>query len=316
MNDTVVGQRLDRFLATVPEITSRNYAQDLIHKGHVLVDQKEVRSSLILKLNQIIEINLPELISSELVPFELKLEILFEDDDLIVVNKPSGLVVHPAAGHEQDTLVNALLFHTKNLSMKNEQRPGIVHRLDKETSGLLVIAKNDISHEKLSQQFRDKTTHRVYYALVCGSISKKNGIVQSFLARHPSNRKKYASVKSNNRIITTFSEKIVQGKWAVTKFEKISQASGMTYVKLKLETGRTHQIRVHLSEMGHCLVGDIAYGYSAQKATVQNLNRFYLHAAELGFVHPKTNETLLFKVSWPTVDLLKLQSLGFKIESV
>ncbi len=316
MTEEFVGQRLDRVLTSLPQISSRSYAQDLIGKKLVTVNQKEARSSLALKLNQVIEVVLPKVASTELVPYNFKLDIIFEDDDLIVVNKPSGLVVHPAAGHEQDTLVNALLYHTTQLSMKNEMRPGIVHRIDKETSGLLVVAKNDFTHEALAEQFKNKETHRVYYALVFGNISKKKATIQSYLARHPSDRKRYASLRYNNQIIHEFSDDIQDGKWAVTHYDNIAQSSGMTYIKLKLETGRTHQIRVHMSEQRHSLFGDITYGYSVQKYKEEKLNRFYLHASELGFIHPKNNNTLLFKANWPEADQKKILSYGFKIEDL
>jgi len=312
-----VGQRLDRFLTSFPEIISRSFAQDLIEKKLVLVDAKEARASLALKLNQEVEVHLPEVPeTTELVPYDFPLDIVFEDADLIVVNKPSGLVIHPAAGHEQDTLVNALLHHTKDLSMKNEQRPGIIHRIDKETSGLLVIAKNDLAHEKLAQQFKNKTTHRIYYAVVMGALPKNRGALKSYLARHPSDRKRYASVRDGHKIITTFDENFDAGKWAVTHFEKIAQSSGLSYVKLKLETGRTHQIRIHMSEFGHPLVGDVQYGYSLQRAKNEGLNRFFLHAAELGFVHPTTNQEVLFKVEWPLADKQRILNWGFSDENL
>ncbi len=311
VTEEYVGQRLDRALTSLPEIISRNFAQDLILKNLVTVDQKIARSSLALKINQLVEVFLPEVISSELIPFDFPLDIVFEDDDLIVINKPSGLVVHPAVGHEQDTLVNALLHYTKNLSMKHEQRPGIVHRIDKETSGLLVVAKNDLAHEKLASQFQKKTTHRIYYGLVSGVLPKNKGKIQSYLVRHPSDRKRYSSMKENNKIITTFNESTSGGKWAVTSYEKIAQASSMSYLKLKLETGRTHQIRVHLSELGHPLVGDVSYGYSVQKFKAEKLDRFFLHAAELGFMHPTLDQEMLFKSAWPAKDLQKIVSYGF-----
>lgn len=311
------GQRLDRYLTSLPEIVSRSFAKDLIEKNLVHVDGQVARPSLELKENQIIEVSIPEVAQpSELVPFDFPLHIVFEDEDLIVLNKPSGLVIHPAAGHEQDTLVNALLFHTKNLSMKNEQRPGIVHRIDKETSGLLVVAKNDLAHEKLAQQFKDKTSHRIYYAVASGSLARKSGTARSYLSRHLSDRKRYASLRINNRIVSTFDESIDAGKWAVTHYEKIAQSSGFSYVKLKLETGRTHQIRVHMSEMGNPLVGDIQYGYSSQKAKNDKLSRFYLHAAELGFIHPTTNEKMLFKIDWPAEDRQRLINWGFRDEDI
>lgn len=305
------GLRLDKYLTKLEEITSRNYAQHLIEKKMVTVSGKFPKPSLALTSGQIIEITFPELTPSELVPYDLKLDIEFEDEHLLVVNKPSGLVVHPAAGHQQDTLVNALLFHTKDLSMKNEQRPGIVHRLDKETSGLIVVAKKDFIHEKLAEQFKNKTTHRIYYALLDGQLPRNSGVCSSYLARHPVDRKRYASLRENNKIISKFSPEISDGKWAVTHFTKIAQHSHMSYVRLKLETGRTHQIRVHMSELGHPLVGDTLYGYSVKKMRELEVQRFFLHAAELGFTHPMTGENLLFKRTWPESEIIKLNSLGF-----
>lgn len=314
-----VGQRLDKWLSQLEEINSRSFAQDLISKKHVLIDNREAKSSTPLKLNQTITIQIPEIKNIGLIPYDYKLDILFEDQDLIVLNKPSGLVVHPAAGHEQDTLVNALIYYTKQLSMKNELRPGIVHRLDKETSGLLVVAKNDFTHEHLSTQFKNKTTHRIYYAVAEKEIKSSSGTFQSYLGRHPVDRKRYSSRRENNKIISKFNSSIMDGKWAVTHFKKffvsdLNKNISFTYAKLKLETGRTHQIRVHLSENGHPLVGDIAYGASKVYAKKYDLTRFYLHASELGFIHPRTEKNLLFKISWPQNDILKLKELGFTDE--
>lgn len=310
------GLRLDKYLATLDEISSRSYAQDLIDKKLVYVNQKNVKASFSLTAGQQVDVHLPEVVPSELLPYNLPLDIVFEDDDLIVVNKPSGLVVHPAAGHQQDTLVNALLFHTKNLSMKNEQRPGIVHRIDKETSGLLVVAKNDRTHEHLAQQFKDKSTHRIYYALASGQVPRLSGTCQSYLARHPYDRKRFASLRENNRIITQQSDDITSGKWAVTHFTKVLQSKGCSYLRLQLETGRTHQIRVHMSELGHPLVGDVVYGYSVKEQRQLQISRFYLHAAELGFAHPRTGEKKLFKTVWPKTDQKFLNDLGFQHESI
>lgn len=314
------GLRLDKALSIFPEIGTRSRAAYLIDNNKVNVNGKIQKSSYQVKLNDIIEIELPEQQESVIKPLELKLDIIYEDKYLIVINKPSGLVVHPAAGHEQDTLVNALLHHTKDLSMKfGEQRPGIVHRIDKETSGLLVIAKNDFVHEKLTEQFKNKTTHRIYKA-VCFGETTKSGIVESYLARHPTQRKKYASLIGKDRKkLTKQSIAPEIGKWAVTHFTKICSRHGLTYLSLKLETGRTHQIRVHLSEMGHPLVGDKLYGAEKKikniesneiKLEIKELDRFLLHAEELGFIHPITEEEMLFKVNWPEKDLLLINKWG------
>lgn len=315
ITDLEVGQRIDRWLAEKPElkasIATRSFAQSLIEKNCIYVNQKLIKSSYQLRLDDLVEIQFPEKKSIGLVPYDLKLDIVYEDDDLLVVNKPSGLVVHPAAGHEQDTLVNALLFHTKNLSMKNEERPGIVHRIDKDTSGLLVIAKNDFCHEHLSQQFKNKTTHRLYYAISEGHIVKKSGTYQSYLARHPIDRKRYASKKENNKIINVLRADVESAKWAVTHYKFIESSQNKNLFELQLETGRTHQIRVHMSENGQTLVGDKTYGYSVKKMHELNINRFFLHAAELGFQHPKTGISLKFKCPWPEADAEKIKSWGF-----
>lgn len=310
------GVRLDKALAALEDISSRSLAQNLIDKKLVSIDGKYEKASVALKLNQTVEVMIPEPIAVDIQPMRMSLDIIYEDDELIVINKPAHLVVHPAAGHEQDTLVNALMAHTSALSMKNEQRPGIVHRIDKETSGLLVVAKNDFVHENLATQFKNKTTHRVYYALVDGSLKLGSGTIRSYLARHSTHRKRFASVRINNQIIREFQEQEVAGKWAITHFTKLATASGMTLVKIKLETGRTHQIRVHFSELGHPLVGDTLYGYSALKMKKLQLKRFYLHAAELGFEHPRLKKDLRFSVNWPVDDINKLKELGFDLDLI
>jgi len=310
-----VGLRLDKVLVDEEffkdVISTRSYAQNMIEKGYISINGERTKASYALKASDIIDIIIPEVKPTELVPYELKLDIIFEDNDLIVINKPAGLVVHPSAGHEQNTLVNALLHHTKNLSMKNEERPGIVHRIDKETSGLLVVAKNDQTHEHLSLQFKNKTTHRIYYAVVDGRPRVGKGSVSSYLARHPNDRKKFASVRINNRILTEFEEGFEKGKWAVTHYQTIQSSQSKSLVRVQLETGRTHQIRVHMSEMGHTLVGDMTYGFSAKKAKELGITRFFLHAAELGFIHPKTKEPMKFLIDWPRADFEKIKSWGF-----
>jgi 23S rRNA pseudouridine1911/1915/1917 synthase len=315
VSESEIGQRIDRWLSEKIElkefISTRSFAQNLIEKNCITINKKSVKSSQQLKLNDVVEVRLPEKKSVGLIPYNFKLDIIFEDADLIVVNKPSGLVVHPAAGHEQDTLVNALLFHTTNLSMKNEERPGVVHRIDKDTSGLLVIAKNDFSHEHLSAQFKNKTTHRIYYAISEGHVPQLSGTYTSYLARHTTDRKRYASKKVNNKTMTTFIGDVESAKWAVTHFKFIESSNNKNLFQLQLETGRTHQIRVHMSENGQTLVGDIMYGYSAKKVQELKIQRFFLHAAELGFIHPKTNEKLKFKCPWPMADIEKIKSWGF-----
>ena len=321
--EEMFGLRLDKALALRPEIETRSRASHLIEEGLVVVNGRPAKASSVLKQGDQIEVQIPDPEPTELIAYDFPLEILFEDDDVIVINKPSGLVVHPAAGHVQDTLVNALIHHSKNLSMKfGERRPGIVHRLDKETSGILVVAKNDRAHEKLTAQFKERSIHRIYFAVCVGSIKPANGVIQSYLTRHPGDRKKYASVLGKDRKIQAErSPEPSIGKWAVTNYEVLAARSGLLYCKLKLETGRTHQIRVHLSEKGAPIAGDSLYGADKKikgieskqiQIEVKSLNRFLLHAAELGFTHPTTGEKLFFSQDWPSNVKPLLQSWGFK----
>ncbi len=312
----MIGLRLDKALALVPEVGNRSRAGHLIENSCVIHNSKLAKASTAVKVNDTIEIHLPEAQPSELQPYDLKLDVLFEDEDLLVINKPAGLVVHPAAGHAQDTLVNALLAHTDDLSMKfGEERPGIVHRLDKETSGIIVIAKNDSTHEALTLQFKERSTHRIYFAVSIGTSRTISGTAQSFLARHPTDRKRYASVLGADRKpLTNQQDPPSIGKWAVTHYDVLSRKSGLSYMKLKLETGRTHQIRVHLSELGLPIAGDHLYGADRKIRSVEarstqeelrSLPRFLLHAAELGFTHPRTQERMNFSQTWPA-DMLEL----------
>lgn len=270
-----------------------------------------------------LEVLLPDPEPTGLVPLDSPLEILFEDSDLLVVNKPAGVVVHPAAGHAQDTLVNMLIAHTDDLSMGfQENRPGIVHRLDRDTSGLLVIAKNDAAHQALSEKFQQRDLHRIYHAISLGVPPKKQGVLQSFLARHPSDRKRFASIMNSSRqIIRDPNDLPVIGKWAVTHYEVLdSLPSGISYLKLKLETGRTHQIRVHLSELGCPIARDETYGALRKITGIRNLEqrrvisqfpRFALHARELGFHHPRSGEWKFFSAPWPQDLAPMIEELGF-----
>ncbi|WP_413585746.1 RluA family pseudouridine synthase [Bdellovibrio sp. HCB274] len=306
----MVGLRLDKALAFLPEIENRSRASHLIDSSLVKVNGKIAKASHPLKSTDLIEVTIPAPVPTELQSYDLKLDVLFEDSDVIVINKPAGLVVHPAAGHAHDTLVNALISHTDDLSMKfGEERPGIVHRLDKETSGIIVVAKNDKAHESLTAQFKERSTHRIYYAVCIGTARNLSGSVKSFLARHPVDRKKYASVLGDDRKpLVNPDDDPGLGKWAVTHYEVLSRKSGLSYMKMKLETGRTHQIRVHLSESGIPIAGDSLYGAdkkirSVEQKSIQedlrSLPRFLLHAAELGFTHPRTQERMFFKKDWP-----------------
>lgn len=307
----MIGLRLDKALSLIPEIGSRSRAEYLLNQERILVNGLACKSSYKIKKDDWFEIDLPEATPSTLQPLDIKLDILFEDKDLIVINKPAGLVVHPAAGHAHDTLVNALIGHTKDLSMKfGEDRPGIVHRLDRDTSGVLVVAKNDKAHENLAQQFKSRSVHRTYLAACIGTPARTEGVIESFLARHPVDRKRYSSLQDDERkVIRDKNYEPEIGKWAVTRFNVIKRLpSGISYLQLKLETGRTHQIRVHLSEMGLPIVADDLYGADKKIKNIQNSQfkeivktfpRFALHASELGFQHPSTDENMFFKVPWP-----------------
>lgn len=288
------GLRLDRWLATLEEIPSRSRAADLIEKGGVSLNGRALKASFKVQVGQEILIEIPEPQPTELKPLDRPIDVVFEDRDVIVVNKPAGLVVHPSAGHAQDTLVNMLLHHTKDLAMGfNERRPGIVHRIDRDTSGLIVIAKNDSAHHDLAAQFKAKSTHRVYWAIVAGRPASAAGTRRSFLARSAQDRKRFASQPT--------------GKLAITHYKLLFSKADCSWLECRLETGRTHQIRVHLSEMGNPILGDPIYGGKSKKAA----ERLMLHATELGFRHPRTKEELRFSRSWPSEVLPFLEAKGF-----
>lgn len=303
------GLRIDKVIATIPLIATRSQAARLIQAGRVRIEGRILKASYEAQAGDRIDIDIPIVPTSVLEPYDFPLDIPYEDSDLIVVNKPAGLVVHPACGHLQDTLVNALLHHTKDLSMGfNEQRPGLVHRIDKGTSGLLVIAKNEQAQRFLALQFQRKTTHRLYRALTFGRLPKEQGTIQSYLKRHPDDRKRVASTPMKT-------DGTCEGKLAITHYAvKAFHPSGISLIELRLETGRTHQIRVHLSESGHPIVGDVTYGASKRlkslksvqlRKMIEEMPRFALHAAELGFVHPTTKKQMIFRAPWPQ-DLLGL----------
>lgn len=296
--------RIDKALATIEKIGTRSQAARLLQQGLVRINGRALKPSYLTITGDIIDIEIPITITSVLVPYEIKLTVPYEDDDLLVVDKPAGLVVHPAYGHAQDTLVNALLAHTSDLSQGfNEQRPGLVHRIDKDTSGLLVIAKNEEAQRFLAMQFQRKTTHRLYRALAFGKFTEPQGRIESHLARHADDRKRVASTTPE------------RGKLAVTHYHVVAyHPTGISLVELRLETGRTHQIRVHLSENGHPIVGDETYGAGKRLKTlksvhlrkmIEELPRFCLHAMELGFEHPRTHQQMRFRAPWPK-DLLPL----------
>ncbi len=285
--------RLDKALASDPRIISRSQATSLIDRGFVTLNNKPVKPAHKTSAGELFHVTIPCEEPTELVPFDLPLEILFEDEELLVVNKPSGLVVHPAVGHRQNTLVNALIHHTKDLARGfSTGRPGIVHRIDKDTSGLLVVAKSERTLRGLAKQFKNKTVHRVYWTIVHGTLKSPHGTITTYIRRHPADRKRFASERFRG-------EQVPTGKLAITHYDvKKVHPSGLSLIHCKLETGRTHQIRVHLSELGHPIVADPTYSSATRhRSTAPHL---LLHAAELGFTHPLTRKSLKFSAPWPT----------------
>jgi 23S rRNA pseudouridine1911/1915/1917 synthase len=293
----LAGQRIDKFITdALEEDTSRTQIQQWIKDGHVTVNGKPAKPNYKLSLNDRIIVTVPEPIDVELAPEDIPLDVIYEDSDVIVVNKPRGLVVHPAPGHYSGTLVNALLHHCRDLSgINGVLRPGIVHRIDKDTSGLIMAAKNDKAHASLADQLKAHTVNRKYIALVHGNIQHENGTIDAPIGRDSHDRKMYTVTEKNS-------------KHAVTHFLVLERFGDFTLVELKLETGRTHQIRVHMKFIGHPLVGDPMYGKS--KGTM-NMEGQALHAAVLGFNHPRSDKPLLFEAPLPD----DFEDLLFRIRS-
>ena len=279
-----LGIRIDKYLSSILEGKSRSFIQGLIDSNSILVNNKVVKSNYKLRIEDAIQVKMPEPIELEVKAEEMNLNIVYEDKDIVVVNKDKGVVVHPAPGNYTGTLVNGLLYHCKDLSGINGViRPGIVHRIDKDTSGILVIAKNDEAHNRLAVQFKDHSIKREYYALVEGKFSKEEGTVDKPLGRNKKDRLKMAIVPD--------------GKRAVTHYKVLEQYDNNTsLVKCTLETGRTHQIRVHMASINHSLVGDEIYGSKKQKIKASGQ---VLHAKTLGFIHPTKNEYIEFNSELP-----------------
>ena len=280
------GERIDALLARTIEDLSRSAAQRLIEQGAVLIEGRAVQKNTRCQAGDRITVTMPTTEAIDLVPQDLPLDVMYEDDDLIVVNKARGMVVHPAPGHPDGTLVNALLWHCgDSLSgIGGEKRPGIVHRIDKDTSGLLIVAKNDFAHQALSAQLADRSLSRVYEAVVRGRLREESGIIDRPIGRHPTDRKRMAIVERT-------------GRPAVTHWEVLTRYNGYTQIRCRLETGRTHQIRVHMASIGHPLLGDGVYGAPSPE---KGLEGQCLHARELKFVHPRTGEHVHLVTELPT----------------
>lgn len=269
-------QRIDRYLTEMLPEQSRSFFQKLIRDGFVMVNHIIVKVNYRLKTEDVIEIDIPDAVPTEIVPENIPLDILYEDDDLLIVNKPKGMVVHPAVGHSTGTLVNAIMYHCQgNLSgINGEIRPGIVHRIDKDTTGSLIICKNDEAHRNIAEQIKEHSVTRRYVGVVAGTFSEESGTVEGAIGRHPNDRKRM-----------TINEK--NGKPAVTHYRVLQTLKGASFMEFELETGRTHQIRVHMASISHPLLGDTVYGNSKNPYKLQGQA---LHARTIGFIHPTTGE--------------------------
>lgn len=289
------GKRIDRFLAEEFKDQSRSYLQKLLKDEMVLVNHKPVKANYKLAPGDGISIRFPEVKVLDIVPENIPLDILYEDEYLLVVNKPKDMVVHPSAGHLQGTLVNAVLFHChgKLSGINGVLRPGIVHRIDKDTTGALVICKDDLTHRDLAEQLKDHTIKRRYRAVVSGNLKEDEGTIEGPIGRHPTDRKKM-SINHKN------------GKEAVTHYRVLERFGNATYVECRLETGRTHQIRVHMSSIGHPLLGDTVYGSVKNPYHLQGQA---LHAMILGFIHPRTQIYQEFEAPLPEYFLKLLHKL-------
>lgn len=279
------GQRLDAFLAATAENLTRSAAQKLIEEGLVTVNGRPAKKNDRLQAGDRVHYSILAPKEVAIAPTQMALEIVYEDDDVAVINKPKGLVVHPAAGHHDDTLVNGLLYAMgDSLSgINGELRPGIVHRIDKDTSGLLAVAKNDYAHTFLASQLKDHSMHRVYECIVCGGLRDDSGTVNAPIGRHPSDRKKMCVTARG-------------GKDAVTHWQVVRRYRGYTHIRCTLETGRTHQIRVHMAHIGHPILGDTVYGH---KKTELGQDSQCLHAGTLCFTHPRTGQPVIVHAPLP-----------------
>jgi len=299
VEDDSIGIRLDKFLCQMNDKISRTQVQRLIDDNQVLVNGKQEKASYRLEAGDEVSCVIPSPQELQVSPEAIPLNIVYEDADVIVINKPQGMVVHPANGNYSGTLVNALLYHCRDLSgINGVLRPGIVHRIDKDTSGLLVVAKNDIAHQSLAEQIQEHNVKRVYIALVHGNILEPGGIIEAPIGRSLSDRQKMAVVVKNS-------------KEAVTEYFVLERLGAYTLVECKLRTGRTHQIRVHMAYINHPVVGDPKYGHKKEEI---KLSGQALHARKIAFKHPRSGEWLEFSTAPPQIFLETLKELGSKLE--
>lgn len=279
------GTRIDKFLSDLYPEKSRNTIQKYIKDGNVLVNSKIIKSNYKCKTGDEIYFDEPEPVEVEIVPEDIPLDIIYEDQDILIVNKPKGMVVHPAPGHYSGTLVNAIMFHCKDdlSGINGEIRPGIVHRIDMDTTGSLIVCKNDYAHNKIAEQIKDHSINRIYKGIVIGNIKEDEGVIETTIGRNSNDRKKMAINVKN-------------GKEAITHYKVIKRFEKYTYMEFKLETGRTHQIRVHMASLGHPLLGDAVYGPNKCQFKLQGQT---LHAQTIGFIHPTTGEYVEFNAPLP-----------------
>lgn len=289
------GERLDKYLSTIYPDFSRSFFQKLIKTNQVSVNGTAQKASYPIHADDLITVTIPDAVETAIEPEPIPLDILYEDADVLIVNKPKGMVVHPSAGHYSGTLVNAIMYHCKDsLSGINGQiRPGIVHRIDMDTTGSLIVCKNDESHVNIAAQIKEHSVNRIYVGIVCGNVKEEDGTVEGAIGRHPVERKKMAINEKN-------------GKPAITHYKVLERFGNYTYMQFRLETGRTHQIRVHMASIGHPLLGDTLY--ASGRSPFKNLQGQTLHAKTIGFVHPRTGTYMEFSAPLPEYfeKLLKL----------
>ncbi len=280
------GERLDKFLSIIYPKFSRAFFQKLIKSKQVSVNETPQKASYCVKIDDIVTVEIPDAVETTIEPENIPLDILYEDDDVLIVNKPKGMVVHPSAGHYSGTLVNAIMYHCKDTlsGINGEIRPGIVHRIDMDTTGSLIVCKNDEAHVNIAQQIKEHSVNRIYVGIVCGNVKEDSGTVEGAIGRHPIERKKMAINEKN-------------GKPAITHYKVLERFKNYTYMQFKLETGRTHQIRVHMASIGHPLLGDTLY--SSGRSPFKHLQGQCLHAKTIGFIHPKTGEYMEYSAPLP-----------------